>query len=78
MKIVELPLSATEDRVVGSIDIERALREGLKAFQPGILAEANNNILYIDEVNLLEDHLVDTLLDAAASGWNVVERGNIR
>ena len=77
MKIVELPLSATEDRVVGSIDVERALKDGLKAFQPGILAEANNNILYIDEVNLLEDHLVDTLLDVAASGWNVVEREGI-
>ncbi len=77
MRIVELPLSATEDRVVGTLDIERALSEGIKAFQPGILAEANNNILYIDEVNLLEDHLVDTLLDVAASGWNVVEREGI-
>ncbi len=77
MRIVELPLSATEDRVVGTLDIERALSEGIKAFQPGILAEANNNILYIDEVNLLEDHLVDTLLDVAASGWNIVEREGI-
>lgn len=77
MRIVELPLSATEDRVVGTLDFERALREGVRAFQPGILAEANNNILYIDEVNLLDDHIVDTLLDVAASGWNVIEREGI-
>jgi len=77
MRIVELPLSATEDRVVGTLDFERALKEGIKAFQPGILAEANNNILYIDEVNLLDDHIVDTLLDVAASGWNVIEREGI-
>jgi len=77
MRIVELPLSATEDRVVGTLDFERALKDGIKAFQPGILAEANNNILYIDEVNLLDDHIVDTLLDVAASGWNVIEREGI-
>ncbi len=77
MRVVELPLSATEDRVVGTLDFERALKEGVKAFQPGILAEANNNVLYIDEVNLLDDHIVDTLLDVAASGWNVVEREGI-
>ncbi len=77
MRVVELPLSATEDRVVGTIDVEAAIRDGKISFQPGVLAEANNNILYIDEVNLLEDHIVDTLLDAAASGWNVVEREGI-
>ncbi|MFQ6011371.1 MAG: ATP-binding protein, partial [Nitrososphaerales archaeon] len=76
-RIVTLPLGATEDRVVGSIDIQKALGEGSKAFQPGILAEANRNVLYIDEVNLLPDHLVDDILDAAASGWNVVEREGI-
>ena len=77
MRVVELPLSATEDRVVGTLDFEKALKEGVKAFQPGILAEANNNILYIDEVNLLDDHIVDTLLDVAASGWNVIERESV-
>jgi len=72
--VVELPLGATEDRVCGTLDIERALREGVKAFEPGLLARAHRGFLYIDEVNLLEDHLVDVLLDVAASGWNVVER----
>jgi len=74
MKVITLPLGSTEDRVVGTLDMEKALREGVKALQPGILAEANQNILYVDEINLLPDHIVDDLLDAAASGWNVVER----
>ncbi|TMD69094.1 MAG: VWA domain-containing protein [Chloroflexi bacterium] len=74
MRIVELPINASEDRVVGSIDIEAAVRAGTRRFQPGILAEANRNLLYVDEVNLLDDHLVDVLLDAAAMGVNVVER----
>ena len=74
MRIVELPINASEDRVVGSIDIEAAVRAGTRRFQPGILAEANRNLLYVDEVNLLDDHLVDLLLDAAAMGVNVVER----
>lgn len=77
MRVVELPLGSTEDRVVGSINIERALKEGTKALEPGILAEANRNILYIDEINLLDDNLVDVLLDAAAYGMNVVEREGI-
>jgi magnesium chelatase subunit I len=75
--VVDLPLGATEDRVVGSLDIERALVEGVQAFAPGLLARANRGFLYIDEVNLLEDHLVDLLLDVAASGVNVVEREGI-
>lgn len=74
---VELPLGATEDRVTGTIDIERALMEGGKAFEPGILARVNRGILYIDEVNLLDDQLVDVLLDSAAGGWNTVEREGI-
>ncbi len=74
---VNLPLNASEDRVVGSIDFEHALRTGSKAFQPGLLCEANRGILYVDEVNLLEDHLVDILLDAAATGISVVEREGI-
>src|SRR5437868_2163070 len=74
MRIVELPINASEDRLVGSIDIEAAVRAGTRRFQPGILAEANRNLLYVDEVNLLDDHLVDVLLDAAAMGINVVER----
>jgi magnesium chelatase subunit D len=77
MKVVELPLGATEDRVIGTLDIERALREGIKALEPGILAEVNQGIPYIDEVNLLDDHLVDVLLDAAAMGINVIEREGI-
>ena len=72
--IVDLPLGATEDRVVGALDLERALVRGEKAFEPGLLARANRGFLYIDEVNLLEDHLVDLLIDVAASGENVVER----
>jgi len=77
MKVVNLPLSATEDRVVGSLDVEKAIKHGIEALKPGILAEANQNILYVDEVNLLPDHLADDLLDAAATGWNVVEREGI-
>jgi len=71
---VDLPLGATEDRVVGALDLERALGKGEKAFEPGLLARANGGFLYIDEVNLLEDHIVDLLLDVAASGENLVER----
>ncbi len=72
--VVDLPLGATEDRLVGSVDLERALVDGVQAFSPGLLAAAHRGFLYIDEVNLLEDHLVDLLLDVAASGRNVVER----
>ncbi|EJW10337.1 Protoporphyrin IX Mg-chelatase subunit I [Rhodovulum sp. PH10] len=72
--VVDLPLGATEDRVVGALDLERALTQGVKAFEPGLLARAHRGFLYIDEANLLEDHLVDLLLDVAASGENVVER----
>jgi len=72
--VVDLPLGATEDRVVGALDIEKALSQGTKSFEPGLLARANRGFLYIDEVNLLEDHLVDLLIDVAASGENVVER----
>jgi magnesium chelatase subunit I len=75
--VVDLPLGATEDRVCGTLDIERALVEAVKAFEPGLLASANRGFLYVDEVNLLDDHLVDVLLDAAASGRNVVEREGI-
>lgn len=77
MRVVELPINATEDRVVGTIDVEYAIKHGEKRFEPGILAEANNNILYIDEVNLLDDHVVDVLLDAAAMGVNIIEREGI-
>lgn len=77
VSVVDIPLGATEDRVCGTLDIERALTEGVKAFEPGLLARANRGFLYIDEVNLLEDHLVDLLLDAAASGVNTVEREGI-
>jgi len=79
MKIpmIDLPLGATEDRVCGTIDIEKALTDGIKAFEPGLLAKANRGLLYVDEVNLLDDHLVDILLDSAASGWNTVEREGI-
>ncbi len=77
MKVATLPVGSTEDRVVGSLDIERAIREGARALQPGILAEANQSILYADEVNLLPDHIVDCILDAAASGWNYVEREGV-
>lgn len=72
--MVDLPLSATEDRVVGTLDIEAILTQGKKSFEPGLLARAHGGFLYIDEVNLLEDHLVDLLLDVAASGVNIVER----
>jgi magnesium chelatase subunit I len=75
--MVDLPLGATEDRVCGTIDIEKALTEGIKTFEPGLLAKANRGILYVDEVNLLDDHLVDVLLDSSASGWNTVEREGI-
>lgn len=74
LPVVDLPLGATEDRVIGSLDIEKALHAGEKAFEPGLLARAHRGFLYIDEVNLLEDHIVDALLDVAASGENVVER----
>ncbi|MCW2277055.1 magnesium chelatase ATPase subunit I [Heliophilum fasciatum] len=76
-KVVDLPLGATEDRVCGTIDIQKALAEGVKAFEVGLLAQANRGFLYVDEVNLLDDHLVDVLLDSAASGVNVVEREGI-
>ena len=72
--VVDLPLGATEDRVVGALDIEKALTQGIKSFEPGLLAKANRGYLYIDEVNLLEDHLVDLLIDVAASGENIIER----
>lgn len=76
-RIVDLPVSATEDRLVGTLDFERALKQGERAFHPGLLADANRGIIYVDEVNLLDDHLVDTLLDAAAMGVNVVEREGV-
>ena len=77
MPVVELPLSATEDRVVGTLHVEHALKTGKRRFDPGLVAAANRGILYVDEVNLLDDHLVDILLDAAASGVNIVEREGI-
>lgn len=77
MKVIELPVNATEDRVVGTLDIEHAIKFGEKKFEPGILAEANRNILYVDEINLLDDHVVDVLLDAAAMGINTVEREGV-
>ena len=77
MRVVELPLGSTEDRVIGSINIEKALKEGIKSLEPGLLAEANRNILYVDEINLLDDNLVDVLLDAAAYGINIVEREGV-
>ncbi|MFZ8809913.1 MAG: VWA domain-containing protein [Pyrobaculum sp.] len=77
MKVVNLPLSITVDRLVGTLDIKRALTEGIRALQPGLLAETNRNILYIDEVNLLDDYIIDILLDAAAYGWNIVEREGV-
>jgi len=76
-RIVDLPLNATEDRVAGSVDIARALTEGARALEPGLLAEANRGILYVDEINLLDDHLTDVLLDAAALGVNLVEREGV-
>jgi magnesium chelatase subunit I len=75
--VVDLPLGATEDRIVGALDIEKALTQGVKAFEPGLLARADRGFLYIDEVNLLEDHLVDLLLDVAATGENIVERDGL-
>ena len=77
MRVVELPVSATEDRVVGTLDIEHAIKHGEKKCEPGILALANRNILYVDEINLLDDHVVDVLLDAAAMGINTVEREGV-
>lgn len=77
MKVIDLPVSATEDRVVGTLDIEHAIKTGEKKFEPGILAKANRNILYVDEVNLLDDHVVDVLLDSAAMGVNTVEREGV-
>jgi magnesium chelatase subunit I len=77
VRVVELPISATEDRVVGTLDLERALREGVKKVEPGLLASANRGILYVDEVNLLDDHVVDVLLDSAAMGVNTIEREGI-
>jgi len=77
MKVVDLPVGATEDRVVGSLDIEKAVRQGVQAFDPGILAMANRGILYVDEINLLDDFVVDALLDAAAMGVNTVEREGV-
>jgi magnesium chelatase subunit D len=77
MRVVELPVNASEDRVVGSIDVEAAIKRGERRFEPGLLAAANRNLLYVDEVNLLDDHLVDVLLDAAAMGINTVEREGV-
>jgi len=77
MRIVELPLGVTEDRVVGTLNIERAIKEGVKALDRGLLADANRGILYVDNINLLDDHIVDVLLDAAAMGVNVVEREGV-
>jgi len=74
MEVISLPLSTTEDRLIGSIDVQRILKDGEKALQPGLLAQANQNILYVDEINLLPDHITDDLLDATALGWNTIER----
>jgi len=76
-RVVELPINATEDRVVGTLDLEHALKKGEKRFEPGVLAQANREILYVDEVNLLDDHIVDILLDSAAMGVNTVEREGV-
>ena len=76
-RLVELPVGATEDRLTGSLDLGRALTEGVTSFQPGLLAAAHRGVLYVDEVNLLHDHLVDLLLDAAALGTNYVERDGV-
>jgi magnesium chelatase subunit I len=75
--VVDLPLGATEDRLTGGLDLEKALTQGVRAFEPGLLAKANRGFLYVDEVNLLDDHLVDLLLDVSASGTNIVEREGI-
>jgi len=77
MRVVRLPIGATEDRVLGGVDLEKAVAQGVVSFQPGLLAEANRNILYVDQINLLSEHLVDSLLDAAASGWTRVEREGV-
>jgi Mg-chelatase subunit ChlI len=77
MVVVDLPLGATEDRVIGSLDVEKVIKHGIEALEPGILAEANQNVLYVDEVNLLPDHIADDLLDSAATGWNIVEREGV-
>lgn len=77
MKVITLPLGTTEDRLIGSLNIEQIMTKGIQALQPGVLAMANQNILYIDEINLLPDHITDDILDAAASGWNTIERENI-
>lgn len=77
MRVVELPLSATEDRVSGTLDIEHILKTGERKFEPGVLAQANGNLLYVDEVNLLDDHIVDLLLDSAAMGVNYIEREGV-
>lgn len=77
MRVVELPLSSTEDRVAGTLDLEHAIKTGKKKFEPGVLAKANGNILYVDEVNLLDDHLVDLLLDSASMGRNYIEREGV-
>ena len=76
-RLVELPIGATEDRVIGSLDLQRVLRDGEHAFTPGLLAEAHGGVLYVDEVNLLHDHLVDVLLDAAAMGRVHIERDGV-
>ncbi len=76
-RLVQVPVGATEDRLVGALDVESVIREGSKMLQPGLLAMANQGVLYLDEVNLLPDHLVDTILDAASSGWNIIERDGI-
>ena len=76
-QFVDLPVSATEDRVVGTLDIEQAIQKGIRRFEPGVLASANRGLLYVDEVNLLDDHVVDVLLDSAAMGVNMVEREGI-
>lgn len=76
-RVVELPVSSTEDRVVGSLSMEQAIKKGEKVFEPGLLAQANGNILYVDEINLLDDHIVDVLLDSAAMGTNTVEREGV-
>jgi len=77
MRVIELPLGITEDRLIGTLDIEHAIKHGEKRFEPGLLADANRNFLYVDEVNLLEDHIIDLLLDSAAMGVNTVEREGI-
>ncbi len=77
MRVVDLPINATEDRVVGTLDLEHAIQKGEKKFEPGVLADANRGILYVDEVNLLDDHIVDVLLDSAAMGVNTVEREGV-